>query len=628
MERIERLKRRALSLSIAASALAVTPAWASTAYGDLNNFDCVNDTGQETHGFEIEIDDVRSTDITYTFDWNHYGAPVVREDLSDPAHPRVFVRYAAQAKPDGTWSAYTAVPSTPLAPTDGHSCTDPSVNQGCEHFGVGYFGTPTAIKYHWLIADPARAGQLALGPAVAVSTPSWTYSPPVLVDPALPPEPANVVQPAQVVAAIPAPELPVPAGKQFGEPVWMKSIKTTTHNANPVALGDLVSDDVDQDGEAEWRNNEPDEVEFEWVLVQNRADGNDEVAALAPDEMGGGDEVVTRRYEFYAYRDPNPIGSGSIDGETAEAMCDQVAADDLHGVGMVSVTDPNGGSYEFDCGATEIVGPYIGAQMAAFAAAPPLGMVEHIQDGEAGMPYTPRVVVVGGNTPYQITALGLPAGMSIGPFTDAQTGEVRDGVLHGTPTTAGDYDVQLQAQDADGATTSISYGLHVAGVVPVQHLVTVNKVGGGAGTVNGGGIDCGATCSTKIDAGSALTLTAVPATGSVFAGWGGACSGLGSCQIVGADADVAVSASFVVATTKYPLSVGRTGSGTVTSSPRGISCGSKCSASFAVASNVKLTATPAKKKVFLGWTGACSGQALTCIVPMYGPQSVGASFSP
>lgn len=628
MERIERWKRRALSLTVAASALAGTPVWASTAYGDLNNFDCVNDTGQETHGFEIEIDDVRSTDITYTFDWNHYGAPVIREDLSDPAHPRVFVRYAAQANPDGSWSAYTAVPSTPLAPTDGHSCTDPSVNQGCEHFGVGYFGTPTAIKYHWLIEDPAHAGQLALGPAVAVSTPTWTYSPPVLVDPALPPEPANILQPAQVVAAIPAPELDVPPGKAFGEPVWMKSIKTTTHNAHPVALGDLISDDIDHDGEAEWRNDEPDEIEVEWVLVQNRADGGDEVAALAPDEMGGGDEVVTRRYEFYAYHDPNPVGSGSIDGENGEAMCDQVAADDVHGVGTVPVTGPNGDSYTFDCGVTPIVGNYIGAQMAAFAAAAPLGMVDHLQDGEAGASYTPRIVIVGGNTPYQITALGLPDGMSIGTFTDPQTGDVRDGVLQGTPAAAGDYDVQVQVRDADGASTSTSYGLHVAGIVPTQHRVTVTKTGDGAGAVAGGGIDCGAICSTQVDTGTALTLSAVPAAGSVFAGWSGACTGTGNCSIAGVDADLAVSANFVVATTKYTLSVSRSGSGTVTSSPRGISCGSKCSSAFAVASSVTLTAKPAKKKVFLGWTGACSGVSLTCVVPMYGAQSVGASFSP
>ena len=35
---------------------------------------------------------------------------------------------------------------------------------------------------------------------------------------------------------IPAPVVPIPAAKQFGEPSWVKVIKTTTHNANNVAL--------------------------------------------------------------------------------------------------------------------------------------------------------------------------------------------------------------------------------------------------------------------------------------------------------------------------------------------------------------------------------------------------------
>ena len=40
----------------------------SQAYGSINNFDAVNDTGTECHGFEIEIDGCYSRDITYTYD--------------------------------------------------------------------------------------------------------------------------------------------------------------------------------------------------------------------------------------------------------------------------------------------------------------------------------------------------------------------------------------------------------------------------------------------------------------------------------------------------------------------------------------------------------------------------------
>jgi hypothetical protein len=71
-------------VSLVALLAAGPSATASTAYGTLNNFDCVNDTGVEAHGFEIELDDVRSTDITYTYDYNHYGIPKITQDDTDP----------------------------------------------------------------------------------------------------------------------------------------------------------------------------------------------------------------------------------------------------------------------------------------------------------------------------------------------------------------------------------------------------------------------------------------------------------------------------------------------------------------------------------------------------------------
>jgi len=147
---------------------------AQTVIGDLNNFDTLNDTGQVCYGFEIEIADIHSTDITYTFDWNHYGAPKIREDNSDPLHPRVFVRYESTKDSSGNWGAnnsYTNTALPTITPPQGHSCTDQSVNEGCEHFGVGYYGVPTSVKYHWLI-DGGAAGLVYFGTPVSVATPS------------------------------------------------------------------------------------------------------------------------------------------------------------------------------------------------------------------------------------------------------------------------------------------------------------------------------------------------------------------------------------------------------------------------------------------------------------------------
>src|ERR1043165_9968223 len=54
------------SIPGAASASTKTAA-AGTQFGTISNFDVFNDTGQVTEGFEIELDGIASTDITYTF---------------------------------------------------------------------------------------------------------------------------------------------------------------------------------------------------------------------------------------------------------------------------------------------------------------------------------------------------------------------------------------------------------------------------------------------------------------------------------------------------------------------------------------------------------------------------------
>jgi hypothetical protein len=71
--------------------------------------------------------------------------------------------------------------------------------------------------------------------------------------------------------------------------------------------------------------------------------------------------------------------------------------------------------------------------------------------------------------------------------------------------------------------------------------------------------------------------------------------------------------------------VGR-GTGTVTSSPTGISCGSTCSASYNSGTSVTLTATPASGSTFAGWSGACSGTG-ACSVSMNANQNVTATFN-
>jgi hypothetical protein len=70
------------------------------------------------------------------------------------------------------------------------------------------------------------------------------------------------------------------------------------------------------------------------------------------------------------------------------------------------------------------------------------------------------------------------------------------------------------------------------------------------------------------------------------------------------------------------------GTGTVTSDPAGIDCGTDCEGLFPLENPVQLTAEPAKGSRFAGWTGACSGTG-TCSPVASGdglPVEVGAVF--
>lgn len=412
--------------------LASHKADASIAYGTINNFDTVNDTSNVCHGFEIELDDCRSVDITYCYSYNHYGTPDIREDtFSVPGHTNCFVRYSAIYS-NGVWSAYTAIPAGPIAPTLGHSFTDPSTNFGGEHFGVGFYGSPTSIKYNWLLDD--GFGNLVHGPPVSVSTPVFTYYPPV----------AGVA--AQVQAVVEPPQIEVQPVEGFGPASWVKSVKTLAHTNIVIKLRQLVSDDPGYTNKVTWRNGETGKVESEFDLLQQEfgssgggggkggggKGGGSAIVTNAAEALPVGDEIITRRYEFYAY-------IGPTDPTTHQALAVKVGPDGLHGINQYSNTI--------------VVGEYLGAQMSAYKNVLPVGLTENIADGKINAAYPTRTIVISG-IPFTCTNIGtLPAGMTF----DCTTGQ-----LSGTPTEAGVYTFKVRVTGTNQPTQEHAYTFAIA----------------------------------------------------------------------------------------------------------------------------------------------------------------------
>jgi hypothetical protein len=475
-----------LSLAVLAGlALTGGTARASIAYGSINNFDTVNDTSNVCHGFEIELDDIHSTDITYTYDYSHYGTPKITEFIASDSiglHTNVLVRYEA-VWTNTDWSAYTAIPTNNIPPTQGHAFTNPSLNFGGEHFGVGFRIAPTKVYYYWLTNSGST---LVRGPQVNVSTPVFTASQPL----------------APMVPVIPAPVLPLPPPPlsdpsivyEFSDATWVKVITTTSHTNTPVPLRDLVTPDTNNPNARDWRNGEPDEVETEWQLLQtdygagyNPTNGvggaNGQLAGNAK-SLTNGDDVVTYRYEYYAYVGPY------ADLDTHEALAQSVSTNGTNGTGAYSNT--------------VVVGKFLGAQMSAMAVAPPIGLIDHLPDAEVNNLYPTRCVVIAGtNTNFTATCSGLPDGMTF---------DAANGWIGNTPSVSGVFIVTVNVSSSNSPVLTKKYPLLVAdGPNPPPHSAVDTVV-----LPATGGNTAGDGVYTN---GTEATVTATPNAGYGFLNW-------------------------------------------------------------------------------------------------------------
>ncbi len=163
-----------------------------------------------------------------------------------------------------------------------------------------------------------------------------------------------------------------------------------------------------------------------------------------------------------------------------------------------------------------------------------------------------------------------------------------------------------------------------------SYVLTVSAPASGAGKIvsSSGGINCPGTCSASFAQGTQVTLTETPGTNYVFGGWSGSCTGMATCTVTMTAAE-SVTAAFN-AEDGLTVTIAGGGSGTVMSSPGGISCSpttpNTCTATFPPNTAVQLTETPAANNTFAGWGGACSGTG-ACSVTVTTSANVTATFT-
>ncbi len=134
----------------------------------------------------------------------------------------------------------------------------------------------------------------------------------------------------------------------------------------------------------------------------------------------------------------------------------------------------------------------------------------------------------------------------------------------------------------------------ILSIPPATYRVGVARAGAGSGSIVGsaGGLNCGSTCSADITNGDSVTLTALAAAGSQFAGWSGACSGSALHCTLTMDRRRDATASFSTLTAEEFLPAGGL--------PPGWATASGASAGWAAASGSVYGGTHALKSAAIG----------------------------
>ncbi len=482
---------RKVLLALAAGLLGAATLPASIAHanpptiiGYATNFDVPNGTDKECEGFEVEIEDVTDTQITYTWPGtpsypNPYGtAKSITNTTFADGHAGVVVRMAADYV-GGAWSAHTPIGSV-------------------NHYGVHVTGTPGVQRYSWL-CDMGGSGVGSTGTLLPYggTTQGNYYTQPGVpsVVPSVQPTPTG---PAVVPVIVPS-EPPPPPEARFQDAIWV--LKYQASSPNSVDVNQLVASDP----------------EVQSAITHSQISSVAELFQPDPgttgeetesgDPIGEGDQSSLTVTETFQY-------TGPVDPVDNSATCNE------------TVGDPN------NC--NNFVGPMIARQMQSTQLSNPTPRTAV----NASVYTTGRLNPIGGNVvsgalPNNADPEVMDCGSDLGScFVDVDRGTVVD--LTGTP------DVGYDFQKWTGACTGTNAVCHLTATAvkaTKAYFVVSPKLAVGItrrGSVSSSpiGIDCtrgatlSGTCKAPFHKSTVVTLTASPAPGKTFVKWSGACLGV------------------------------------------------------------------------------------------------------
>ncbi len=147
---------------------------------------------------------------------------------------------------------------------------------------------------------------------------------------------------------------------------------------------------------------------------------------------------------------------------------------------------------------------------------------------------------------------------------------------------------------------------------PGTYYLTLATTSGGSTTPTAG--------TYTFPAGTAVTITATPATGYIFTGWSYATSETTNPLVLLMDDNKLLTANFApIQTNKYTLAISASGNGTTSPAPG--------SYTYDAGTAVTVTALAASGATFTGWSGAATGNANPVTVSMNASKTLTASFS-